>query len=548
MKGLQLPTWHVRGVSNSIPGLMSSDYDQRGQMSEKKTKLTTAALGPDQASPRLPKPPERPNLLVMADQNANVPHNQELMDAISSAEQLLMFDENQDDDPLFHSFVDEMVQEPALNVLGNYGTSDLTEIPLEENTFDQNRNSNDFPKNSAFGNPIRIPIWPVPPSPHTCTCCQTLREFFHVNGTHVLKLDVHGRLGLISHAVLERYNTDISSQTDHEYHMFDFCQESISSVKQFLVQYCDDRKREGYVMLQDPLSHFYNALCIGLDSNGSADADIFLHQTSRGNGQMNQEDDINQPEEEGNEVRLKQRERTGKMKLRDLVGYFHLPISTASKEMNICPSAIKSICRKEGLLRWPYRKIKSIEAKIAKKKQSLNSNDADERARALAEIQELRRKLANLYDFLQITVTFVLKEKNLATGRQQNTNTTVNVVQGIRLWFIPGYSRGFTRTISRNWRGQIRYRISNLLKSSFTQLPLRPKVEHLKPIKWFLQCFICIYSVTAGTAAERAGLGHLFEQANRTRYLLLFSRLQGKSLMLAIVDSESLTHCCDGQC
>ncbi|KAL0330660.1 UNVERIFIED_CONTAM: protein NLP1 [Sesamum angustifolium] len=340
----------------------------------------------------------------MADQNANVPHNQELMDAISSAEQLLMFDENQDDDPLFHSFVDEMVQKPALNVLGNYGTSDLTGIPLEENTFDQNRNSNDFPHNSAFGNPIRIPIWPVPPSPHTCSCCQTLREFFHVNGTHVLKLDVHGRLGLISHAVLERYNTDISSQTDHEYHMFDFSQESISSVKQFLVQYCDDRKREGYVMLQDPLSHFYNALCIGLDSNGSADADIFLHQTSRGNGQMNQEDDINQPEEEGNEVRLSksyiasQRERTGKMKLRDLVGYFHLPISTASKEMNICPSAIKSICRKEGLLRWPYRKIKSIEAKIAKKKQSLNSNDADERARALAEIQELRRKLANLYD------------------------------------------------------------------------------------------------------------------------------------------------------
>ncbi|KAL0311834.1 UNVERIFIED_CONTAM: hypothetical protein Sradi_5582700 [Sesamum radiatum] len=118
----------------------------------------------------------------MADQNANFPHNQELMDAISSAEQLLMFDENEDDDPLFHSFVDEMVQEPAVNVLGYHGTSDPTGIPLEENTFDQNRNSNDFPQNSAFGNPIRIPIWPVPPSPHTCTCCQTLREFFHVNG------------------------------------------------------------------------------------------------------------------------------------------------------------------------------------------------------------------------------------------------------------------------------------------------------------------------------------------------------------------------------
>lgn len=54
---------------------------------------------------------------------------------------------------------------------------------------------------------------------------------------------------------------------------------------------------------------------------------------------------------------VEQRERTGKMKLRDLAGYFHLPISEASKEMNICPSAIKSICRKGGLLRWPHRKV-----------------------------------------------------------------------------------------------------------------------------------------------------------------------------------------------
>lgn len=64
--------------------------------------------------------------------------------------------------------------------------------------------------------------------------------------------------------------------------IFSFCQESISNVKQFLVQYCEDRKREGYIMLQDPLSNFYNALCIGLDGYGNLDAGIFLNQTSRG--------------------------------------------------------------------------------------------------------------------------------------------------------------------------------------------------------------------------------------------------------------------------
>ncbi|KAK6119695.1 hypothetical protein DH2020_046563 [Rehmannia glutinosa] len=241
-----------------------------------------------------------------------------------------MFDENHDiDHSLFDNFVNDIVpEEPTDNVAGYFGAN-FSGIHLGENI-----------------------------------------------STQVLKLDVHGRLGLISHA------------------------ESISSVKKFLVQYCNDRKREGYIMLQDPLSNFYNALCIGLDGDYNPEADVFLPQTSRATGDrhVNQDDGLNQPEEGRNGVRLKQRERTGKMKLRDLAGYFHLPISAASKEMNICPSALKGICRKEGLLRWPHRKIKSIESKISKKKQSLNSNDANERARALTEIEELQRELANVYE------------------------------------------------------------------------------------------------------------------------------------------------------
>ncbi|KAK6119684.1 hypothetical protein DH2020_046573 [Rehmannia glutinosa] len=340
----------------------------------------------------------------MADQNPNIQHNQEIIDAISSAEQLLMFDENHDiDHTLFDNFVNDIVQEEPTDNAGGYFGTNFSGIHLGGNISNENRNPN-FPQSSAFGNPIQIPTWPVPPSPRSCTCCQTLREFFHINGTQVLKLDVHGRLGLISHAVLEKYNSNNMSSQNHEYHMFDFCQESISSVKQFLVQYCNDRKREGYVMLQDPLSNFYNALCIGLEGDHNPEADVFLPQTSRGDMHMNQEDGVNQPQEERNGVRLSksyvasQRERTGKMKLRDLAGYFHLPISAASKEMNICPSALKGICRKEGLLRWPHRKIKSIESKISKKKQSLNSNDANERARALTEIEELQRELANIYE------------------------------------------------------------------------------------------------------------------------------------------------------
>ncbi|KAI3468079.1 hypothetical protein Pfo_024742 [Paulownia fortunei] len=112
--------------------------------------------------------------------------------------------------------------------------------------------------------------------------------------------------------------------------------------------------------------------------------------------------------------------------------------------------------------------------------------------------------------------------KELAMGRQQNINATVNIVQGIRLWFLPGVA-----------------------EVSLELFPEPGEARFGMDIKRTEEGFICIYSVSTGTAAERAGLGHLFEQANRTGHLLVISRLQGKSLMPSTVDSEGLIHCCD---
>ncbi|KAG8375726.1 hypothetical protein BUALT_Bualt10G0130400 [Buddleja alternifolia] len=112
------------------------------------------------------------------------------------------------------------------------------------------------------------------------------------------------------------------------------------------------------------------------------------------------------------------------------------------------------------------------------------------------------------------------KEKNQVTGKQ-NINTTLNIVQGIRLWFLPGV-------------GEI----------SLELFPEPGEARFGMDIKRTEEGFICINSVTNGTAAERAGLGHLFEQAKRNMQLLVISRLQGKSLMPSTVNSEGLIHCC----
>lgn len=60
-----------------------------------------------------------------------------------------------------------------------------------------------------------------------------------------------------------------------------------------------------------------------------------------------------------------------------------------------------------------------------------------------------------------------------------------------------------------------------------------------------MQGFVCVYSVTKGTAAERSGLGKLLEEANKTGHLVVISRLEGKSLMPSTVTSNGLINCCD---
>ncbi|GJU67031.1 RWP-RK domain-containing protein [Tanacetum coccineum] len=94
---------------------------------------------------------------------------------------------------------------------------------------------------------------------------------------------------------------------------------------------------------------------------------------------------------------IQQRKRTGKLTMKDLTVYFHIPIEAAAKKINFCPTVIKKVCRKHGLSRWPYRKIRSIEKKISMRATYLTSVDVEERGRAQVEIDTLRQEIANIY-------------------------------------------------------------------------------------------------------------------------------------------------------
>ncbi|EKX37468.1 hypothetical protein GUITHDRAFT_154973 [Guillardia theta CCMP2712] len=57
---------------------------------------------------------------------------------------------------------------------------------------------------------------------------------------------------------------------------------------------------------------------------------------------------------------------TKDFKLEELSKYFHMPEKAVAKELGICLTSLKKLCRSYGITRWPFRKLKSIQRTLAK--------------------------------------------------------------------------------------------------------------------------------------------------------------------------------------
>ncbi|GLT25617.1 hypothetical protein SLA2020_007370 [Shorea laevis] len=252
---------------------------------------------------------------------------------------------------------------------------------------------------SNYEDSILLSEWPPTPIPFGCSCCQVLREIIHTNGNEFTTLEIHGRLGMISHAVLEvQLNMETLSPSYH-HQMFDFCKKSLEEVKQFLVQYCLERRQAGFFVISDPFSVFYEALCTGFVWAESQYCDEFNPPPSSNSEELQGNNkggnDNEQPRVPKTNL-SEQRQRTGKITLKEIGNYFHLPIEEAAKKMRLCPTVVKKICRRDGLARWPHRKIKSMERQISYWAGLLSSNDPQESARAQNEILRLQQEIENI--------------------------------------------------------------------------------------------------------------------------------------------------------
>lgn len=77
-----------------------------------------------------------------------------------------------------------------------------------------------------------------------------------------------------------------------------------------------------------------------------------------------------------------------------LAPFFHLPLDHAAAAIGICPTLLKRAARKNGLKKWPYRKLSSIRKLQSRLKATRDTHSSASQCRALdIRIDELQKEI-----------------------------------------------------------------------------------------------------------------------------------------------------------
>ncbi|OQS01885.1 hypothetical protein THRCLA_05673 [Thraustotheca clavata] len=83
--------------------------------------------------------------------------------------------------------------------------------------------------------------------------------------------------------------------------------------------------------------------------------------------------------------------------LNELRPHFNKPMAAVAQEMGVCITLMKKICRKNGLTRWPHRRIRSLVNRITSLQAVAESIvDKPEKMRFHQHIASLRRELSDV--------------------------------------------------------------------------------------------------------------------------------------------------------
>ena len=76
---------------------------------------------------------------------------------------------------------------------------------------------------------------------------------------------------------------------------------------------------------------------------------------------------------------------------------FGLPLQDVAVKMGIQLTALKKLCRKYGVMKWPHRKLTAIEKKISMLRQQLAMPGGSQDAQAYLDIAQLEAQRDKIY-------------------------------------------------------------------------------------------------------------------------------------------------------
>uniref|UniRef100_A0A0D9XXY7 RWP-RK domain-containing protein n=1 Tax=Leersia perrieri TaxID=77586 RepID=A0A0D9XXY7_9ORYZ len=252
---------------------------------------------------------------------------------------------------------------------------------------------------------------PAPPQEDAlgCSGCHVLREVVHSNGLEMTKLCVHGDggIGVFYHAILDVYRVNAEVPAPALVHHSIVEGRGNEWVNQYLTDYILRRASGGFAVMHDLVSSFHKTLCTTMersshvnDAHKRASAAAAAAAKNNGNGDDRQPvvhtDVVQQPglpklpviKRNSLSNSLPRREKTRKLQLGDIAPYFELPIAKAASKLDVCATALKGICRKHGVSRWPYRKVRSIDRQIATLRRSDNGDATREEIERLSALRK----------------------------------------------------------------------------------------------------------------------------------------------------------------
>jgi len=159
------------------------------------------------------------------------------------------------------------------------------------------------------------------------------------------------------------------------------------------------------------------------------------------------------------------------MNLEQLSEYFHMPINDVAKELGVCATVLKKICRRNGIPRWPHRKIKSIDKRVVTLETTLPKT-VEEDQRIKQEVSALKeRKQYSMKNPGILAVKSSKKSGKLLGITKRNTNTTS----------ITTEDESEKEELQKNQPVSITNPTTTLLSSIYPSFPTSPPVPKERP-------------------------------------------------------------------